>query len=869
MRRTSLKVGSVVVTAVLAGTAGAAGAASPSLAQPRSGASGHGHTVHPPQLSTTTRLADRRSLVVGARFYEMGAEDGSYPATGFHTRGEMGGFWSQPVKLLDGIWFRAGSDWLTARRYTSGWGYQRMDLGTHDGVHISRLDVAPSGVRAGLVALRLTSSTARTLHLDVDAHSELMKVYPWGETTPSQTTYNLPDTGSVDGRSLLFREDGTPPVANAEPHHYAALVGSTLTPAATSLGADHRGPQDPAVICPASGPTAPTQPPRCDDTAYGKGTGGRLSYDVHVPAGGRTVWFSVSGSDHGVAAARAAQAAALRHPARLLARTVATRLAVAANTRVRLPGNRLLQRSVAWSKQNIAESVQEARGLQVRVTNAGTKYPAPVGTVAKARWIGAGFPDYPWLFATDGEYTGFAAVASGQFRAIEDHLRALRDVSEVANHGSGKVVHEVTPDGQVYFGANSDPGNTDETAKFPSLVALVWRWTGDDAFRDEMYGFAKRNLRYVYRELDADGDGWPEGSGNVERPGMGQEKLDVAVYTIRGLRDLADLAASKGDDATRTWAASRAARLERRFDATWWYGGDTDQFADSLKDPGNTKVFQRHWIGLTPVEAELRRPGRADGPLATLTHARKAVVRREEACYTGEFGLYHTGTGPTSDTTKPNPGPSCDTSVSTAPSDREVFTLTTSIMAVAEAALGRLQHMRPYTTGNARGQLDPTVWELPGAMPEISPSPDFGANIDRLFTERSMALQAWGAYGILWPVVHFELGVSPDVGRGRVAVVPQVPTGQHRVAARHVRLGSGALDVRATRSSSTLRTAVRQTRPWRLRVGAVLTTGAHVASVRLDGHHTAYHVVKTARGREVLVDGGRSAGRTTLTVRLG
>ncbi len=196
--------------------------------------------------------------------------------------------------------------------------------------------------------------------------------------------------------------------------------------------------------------------------------------------------------------------------------------------------------------------MQESRDLQVRTTNAGKNYPPPVGTVAKARWFGAGFPDYPWLFATDGEYTGFAAVTSGQFDTIKAHLRALRDVSLAANGTSGKVVHEVTPDGQVYFGANDDAGNTDETAKFPSIVALIWRWTGDDAFRDEMYDFAKSNLRYIFRELDADGDGWPEGLGNVEREGMGEEKLDNTVYTIRGLRDLADLAASKGDTATRT-----------------------------------------------------------------------------------------------------------------------------------------------------------------------------------------------------------------------------------------------------------------------------------------------------------------------------
>ncbi|MGA8209308.1 MAG: hypothetical protein WB798_04055 [Nocardioidaceae bacterium] len=251
------------------------------------------------------------------------------------------------------------------------------------------------------------------------------------------------------------------------------------------------------------------------------------------------------------------------------------------------------------------------------------------------------------MFATDGEYTGFASVASGQFAAIKDHLRALREVSLVANGYSGKVVHEVTSDGQVYFGANGDDGNTDETAKFPSLVALVWRWTGDDAFRDELYPFAVRNLRYVLGRLDADGDGWPEGLGNVERPGMGEEKLDNAVYTIRGLYDLADLAAAKGDDVTRRWAGARARSLAGRFDRTWWAGRAARQYADSLDDPGDRRVLQRHWIGLTPVEAEIRRPGRPAGPLAATGHARAVVATRERPCYSGRYGLFHTGTGAT------------------------------------------------------------------------------------------------------------------------------------------------------------------------------------------------------------------------------
>jgi len=839
VRWQSIRRGLVVVS--LVAVAGALGAVVPPAS---AGASRGG-------LAEQRRLADRRFVAIGDRAYEVGASDGRYPATGWHIRGEMGGFWSAPIKLLDGLWFAVDGQWLSATRFTSGPGFVQMELAGPGGLRIDRTDVVPDGVRAALVGLTF-SGPARRIALSVDAHSELLSAYPWGWTTPSQETVNLPDTGGFDGRNLVFRETA----AGERPHDYAAVVGSALTPDDHALGPGHRGPQEPAVVCPVADPA----PPRCDDGPYGRGTGGRLTYTLDVPRAGRTVWFAVAGSDDGVAAATAESRRALHAPDQALRGKLADRARVAARSRVDLPGDRLLQSSVEWSKQNLADSVQEARDLQVFASREGTRFPPPAGTVDAARWVGAGWPDYPWIFATDAEYTAFASVAAGQFEPIKAHLRALRDISEIVNRRSGKVVHEVTPDGQVYFGANDDPGNTDESAKFPSTVALIWRWTGDDAFRDEMYDFAVRAIRHV-TTLDADADGWPEGLGNVERPGMGGEKLDVAVYTIRGLRDLADLATARGDRATAAWAVAQAGRRERAFDQAWWYGGDADAYADSLSDPGNVKVFQRHWTGLTPMEAEL--PG---GPLAATGHAQVALAQRERDCYTGEFGLFHTGSGPTSAPTG-NTGPSCDSVVSGVPAERATFSLNTAVMAVAEGNYGRLGPQRRYTTGNARIQLDPAVWEMPGAMPEVAPSPDFVANIERDFLGRSSLLQAWGAYGVLWPVVHQQLGVDPDLGRGRLSVVPALPPGQQRIAGHDIRLGRGALDVTATRSAGAITVSVRAALRAELTLGTVLPAGATVAGVLLDGRPAAYRQRSTARGSEVLLAAG-TGGRHTLVVML-
>jgi len=831
--------------------------------------------AHPTTLSTADRLGDRRYVAAGTRAYDIGTEAGRYPAMGFHTRGEMGGVWSPPIKLLDGLWFGVDGHWVgPAKRFTSGYGYVSMDLPRQRGLQVTRTDFVPDGRRAVLVGLRLSGASATTtMDLAVDAHSELMSAYPWSATTPNQETFNLRDTVTVDRDRLLFRERGRPDPA-APYHDWAALVGAAPNPAlrqiAHSTGRNFRGPQDPPVICPRTTTSPDTTPPRCDDTAYGKGAGGQLRYHVTVQAGRAvSLWFAVAGSEAGAVGARTEYAAATADPAGELAAKVAQRRALAGLTRLDLPGDPLLAQGIDWSKQNLADLRQEARDLRVRITHAGTVYRSPVGRVDTIRFIGAGFPDYPWMFATDGEYTAFANVGLGQFAAIEDHLRSLMQVSEVANHHSGKVVHETVTDGSVYFGANADDGNTDETVKFPSTVALLWRWTGDNAFRDQMYDFTRRNLHYVVDKLDADRDGWPEGGGNVEITGQGVEKLDSTVYLIGGLLDEAELATSKGDSATAKWASRHADALQSRFERAWWDEPTVPGYADSLADPGNAKVYQRFWTGVTPMEAELwsRDPAGHTVPgLSPLRHGYAALDLRETSCYSGPHGLFEDGQGATTATlTPPQPTFSCDgdRAVSSLPDAKIIFTLNTAVMAVAEGNYGRLgrQQQQRYTTDN-RALMLPNPDEMPGALEEIAPSPPYppyyGRSINRYFTQRAQVMQAWGSYGLVWPVVHQQLGISPDLGMGRLEVVPQVPDGQPSVAGSNIRLGTGAVAVRATASDGRYTATVRLTGTApALTIGYAVPYAALIASVTLDGHPvTGYRLRLTNRGQEVLVPAG-------------
>ncbi len=834
-----------------------------------------GHRSTTPELAVTTRLADRREVTAGTRAYSVGFEDGGFYANGWHITGEMGGIWTPPMKMLDGVWFGLDGHWVgPATRFSSGWGYTTYDLPDTAGLGVRRTDVVPDGTRAALFGLTITNpGTARTARLSVDAHSELMGQYPWGFSgvTPNAAA-NLPDHGSFDGRRLVFTDRGTLP--GGAFHDYAAVVGTSMTPDWGDIGHAYWGPRS-GHRCTGTEPGAPTEPKpsQCDDGPFGSGTGGRLTYTVHLPAhGSRTVWLGVAGSDNGTAAARDQLGKALRNPGRELAAKVASRVRLAENTQLSLPGSPRVQQAVEWGKQNLADLTLSASDLKVRWTDQGTQFPPPSGTLRHATWIGAGYPDYPWIFGTDAEYTAFAAVSVGQFAAIEDHLRTLRDVSDILNNRSGVVTHEVVSDGSIWFGHDSrtvNPDgtttydfNTDETVKFPSAVALLWRWTGDNRFRDDMYDFTVRNLHYVVSRLDADHDGWPEGLGNVERGGMGQEKLDNTVYLIRGLYDLADMARSKHDRTTARWAEGLATRLHRRFDGTWWFDA-ASQYADSLVDPGNVQSFQKHWIGQTPMEAELRVDGSTVPGLAPYAHGTTALAGREDPCYSGtppfNTGLFHTGCGG---------GPDGQ-------GEEVIFGLTTSIQSVGEGNYGRLG---PEQQGRYLDALAQTMFgepatggtpdEQPGAMPEIFPSPGQGANIDRCWTCRSMVMQAWGNYGTAWPVVHQWLGVQPDLGNGRLIVMPQVPQGQARVSGTHIRLGHGWAAVTASHTDRRYRTVVDvhgRVGARTVVMGAVLPRGAHLASVLLDGHRVRHVDTRlTNRGLEVGVAAG--TGQHTLVV---
>src|SRR5829696_5418052 len=246
-------------------------------------------------------------------------------------------------------------------------------------------------------------------------------------------------------------------------------------------------------------------------------------------------------------------------------------------------------------------------------------------------------------------------------------------------------------------------------------------------------------------------------------------------------------------------------------------------YADSLDDPGAVKRQQKHWINATPMETLLAPQNRATEALNTL----------ESGDFTGSCGLFHTGAGG---------GP-------TGAGELKCWTLPTSVMAVAEANYGRLgSKQAPFYMKSIADQLD---LEMPGALPEISPSPEYDPFVD--FRERAMFMQAWSSYGVQWPVIHNFLGINPDAPARILSVVPDIPDSWPGLSVQNLKVGSGTMTASASRSGKQYTTEVSAPAGWKLTIGHTLPAGAAVNTVKLDGSPVEYTVVDTTRGREVRV----------------
>jgi hypothetical protein len=779
----------------------------------------------PLERQTVENLNMKRYVAAGDRAYIVGVQDGSLvpdvslnpKGIGWHITGQMGGVWAHPIKLIHQIQFLLNDNpFPAAAKFVSGTGYVRLELPPTGGIEISETEFAPDGLPVVLIGVRLRNSSpgVNSFTLAIEAESELIPAYPWSGTIPTSESLHLPDQASIDSTlgALQFTQPAQPSYSRSA---WYALVGAALDPQDRETGFQS------------------LQPSLSPTTSQYNGATGTLKFQVTLKGkSSTTVWFAIAGSNVEKAEASGALTLGLAAPDELLRAKISGRQRVLSRTQIHVP-DAAIQAAFDWGKLNLADMRRTVRNMMVRDTMEGTVYPGPLmPTIPVLSGFGAGYPDYPWFFGTDGAYSIFSLSAIGQWEEAKDHLATIRQVSQLVNGLTGKVLHEIVTDGSIYFGTNAQNGDVNETAEFATAVANLWRWSGDNSVRDDNYDFMKAGLNDITTHLvtaNLNPDGWPEGAGMVEATGMGAIKLDVAVYTIRALNDLAEMADSKGDGATRDWAAKKAGALAKNFTPDWWIPSQ-GLFADSLAlnqivqtDPPAalgtlpiTQLEQLYWTNATPMETSF----------ASVLDASIALTQLESSAFTGKTGFYQ--------------------QAAPAPGGSQASAVNTGVMAIAEANYGRMDQSLGYVSFIA-DELDV---EQPGALPELFPSPDY-----QYFPSfgGAMVMQAWSSYGIHWPLVELYLGIKPNAPARTLSVVPDLPSTWNELSVDHLRVGSSQIEVSVRRAGINYFVTVEAPVGWILTIGYTLPAKTQVKSVRLNGSPASFQIVPTNRGEEVHV----------------
>jgi glycogen debranching enzyme len=786
----------------------------------------------PLERQNDQNLNMKRYVAAGDRAYIVGVQDGSQvPAVslnpdgiGWHIKGQMGGVWAHPIKLLNQFQFFLNGELLpAATKFVSGEGYVRLELPPTGGLEISETQFAPDGLPVVLVGVQLRNSNQNvaSFTLAIQAESELIPAYPWEGTTPTSESLHQPDLVSFDSTlgALQFFQTATQYGRVA----FYALVSAALDPQDRQTGFQ---------------PLGATFPP---NTSKHNGATGALSFQVNLKGkSSTTVWFAIAGSNVDKAEASGALMMGLASPDALLSDKISSRQKVLSQAQIQVP-DADIQAAFDWGKLNLADMQRTVRDVMVRDTMEGTVYPTPLlPTFPILSGFGAGYPDYPWFFGTDGAYTIFSLSAVGQWEEAKNHLATLRQVSQLVNGPTGKVLHEIVTDGSIYFGTNAQNGDVNETAQFATAVATLWRWSGDNSVRDDNYDFIKAGLNYITTLLVTSGlnpDGWPEGAGIVEKTGMGAAKLDVAVDTIRALNDLAEMADSKGDTATRDSAAMKAGALTNKFRQDWWIPS-IGLFADSLAlsqmvptdppatvgtSPGYTQLQGLNWIDVAPMETNFALPG----------DAAMAFPQLESSTFTGPTGFFQQGR-----------------SLPAIKGDLEASAVNTGAVAIAEANYGRMEQSLRYV----EFVVDELDVEQPGALPELFPSPDYKYFSGGNPFGGAMVMQAWSSYGIHWPLEELYLGIQPDAPKKSLAVVPDLPSSWKELSIDHLKVGSDQIAVSVKVAGINYVTTVSAPAGWKLTIGYTFPVNTQIKSVRLNNSLAAYHIVNTNRGEEIHVE---------------
>jgi glycogen debranching enzyme len=672
-------------------------------------------------------------LTPGDRACIIGTQDGAFPDLGWHVPGEMGGVWAHPLKLLDGFWLQVNGHWpALADEYATGPCMTRHEFAVEPDLRVTRIQFAPDGEPGVIVRYEFESSTPQSLHVRFLARSDLQLV--WSRERGSHTK-TQDEARYVDDLDAWL-------VTGEQPGQCVLIGGRGITPVAHESGPELWGPE----------------------ATRGNGVSVSLDYRIDFAPQRTTVLeFVVCGGAGGETEARAIYKR-IGTDADVLLELKQSRYAnLRAKSRLEVTDPSIMQ-AWDWLKWNCDWLVCDVPGV--------------------GRGIAAGAQDYLWWFGCDSAYAVLGCLALGQHDTAVATLDLIRERSEAANGGSGRVLHECTTDGAVVH-----PGCTQETPHFVEAVWQVFCWTGDLAFLERSYDFCRRGvLNWTLGQCCRNDEFLPYGYGITETEGLDLQCIDSAVHTVQALRALAEMAEVLGDPETATTCTHVAGLAQSQLEAAFWLD-DEGLYADMLATPDEMVFRIRDWIAATEAteftqgrQADLLaslndllhaaecdpEPNRKRGwslkywvvispleaGLASPERAARILDRVRGPEFVGPYGMYLSGVDHT-----------------------HTMSVNTGALAVAELQYGRTED----TLERLRVMTDTLDRHMPGAISEMLP--DYGCFV-----------QAWSSFAVAWPVVAHMFGIVPRADRRTLSVDPQIPSDWGRAVLSNVCIGNARFD---------------------------------------------------------------------------
>ena len=665
-------------------------------------------------------------VTAGDRVYMVGHQNGSFPDLGWHVKGEMGGIWNHPIKLMDG--FEVTLDWrdqsLKLDSAFSFVNYPYANKHTYNlsenNLQIERFQFVPDGKEGILIQYKLKSLSDKTQNFDFifSGLSDLRPVW-LGERT-----------GMIDSEDKAeFLKKSSAWLIKDNKNPWYVIFGTQIQPSEYSFEKSIR---------------------------QGQGISANLTYEISLqPNEIKIINFTIAGSYQSKEQVLATYDTLQNKSTDYLISKKHRYSELAERSKLTIP-DKELQKAFEWLKYNCDWLIRDVPEV--------------------GRGITAGIPDYPWWFGVDSEYALQGYMAIGQTDIVYKTIHLLDSVSKAVN-GNGRILHEMSTNGAVF-----NKGNINETPQFASLIWQIYLWNGDLQFLEKYFPTIKKGLNWLMTENDSNKNLFPDGFGMMEIHGLDSEMIDVAVYTQKAFADASKMAKELREDSLASDYGKMASILEDKINKDFWaeefnsyadfIGTDKQALhliddaiirADTLNKPWaieeleETKksilsnpskelrpfVLHHNWVVNTPMEMKI----------AENEKAIKALQTSEK--FVNPFGVFVTG---------------IDRDASAGSDDGSfkgskvfsytgaVMTLPTGVQAIAENNYGRPDNALNYLKRMTRT----FSYALPGSIYEVSP--DYG-----------MITQAWNIYSFAIPIIHQFFGIRPTASEKKVQIMPQMP----------------------------------------------------------------------------------------------